>query len=96
MIRGLLIALVAIATTLLFMHPHVHLGGVFAPVSTLPHWAQALSHANPAFYMVNAFQYGILGKSDVPVGVALGVMSASAIALFLAAASLAGASGIRD
>jgi ABC-2 type transport system permease protein len=54
--------------------PLTYLGGVFYSIKLLPEWAQALTHANPIFYMVNAFRYGLLGMSDVPVGVAYALM----------------------
>lgn len=54
--------------------PLTYLGGVFYSVKLLPEWAQALTHANPIFYMVNAFRYGLLGISDVPLGVAYALM----------------------
>ena len=40
----------------------------------LPGWAQTLTHANPIFYMVNAFRYGLLGSSDVPLWVSYALM----------------------
>jgi ABC-2 type transport system permease protein len=54
--------------------PLTYLGGVFYSIKLLPDWAQALTHANPIFYMVNAFRYGLLGMSDVPLGVAYALM----------------------
>ena len=42
----------------------------------LPPWAEALTHANPIFYMVNAFRYGLLGTSDVPLWIAYVLMLA--------------------
>ena len=38
--------------------PLTYLGGVFYSVRLLPGWAEAATHANPIFYMVNAFRYG--------------------------------------
>ena len=54
--------------------PLTYLGGVFYSVKLLPGWAEAMTHANPIFYMVNAFRYGLLGSSDVSLGVAYGLM----------------------
>jgi ABC-2 type transport system permease protein len=54
--------------------PLTYLGGVFYSVKLLPGWAQTLTHANPIFYMVNAFRYGLLGVSDVPLWVAYALM----------------------
>ncbi len=56
--------------------PLTYLGGVFYSVTLLPPWAVAITHANPIFYMVNAFRYGLLGVSDVPVWVAYVLMLA--------------------
>jgi ABC-2 type transport system permease protein len=61
--------------------PLTYLGGVFYSVKLLPGWAEALTHANPIFYMVNAFRYGLLGVSDVPLWVAYGLMLGFAVAL---------------
>lgn len=44
----------------------------------LPDFWQGVSMVNPILYMVNAFRYGILGVSDIPVGGAL-----VAIAIFI-------------
>ena len=54
--------------------PLTYLGGVFYSVTLLPAWADAATRLNPIFYMVNAFRYGLLGTSDVPVGIAFGLM----------------------
>jgi ABC-2 type transport system permease protein len=61
--------------------PLTYLGGVFYSITLLPGWAQAATHANPIFYMVNAFRYGLLGISDVPLWVAYALMLAFATAL---------------
>ena len=64
---------VAIVPTFI-LTPLTYLGGVFYSVKLLPPWAEAATHANPIFYMVNAFRYGLLGTSDVPVWVAYALM----------------------
>ncbi|MDR6841810.1 ABC transporter permease [Pseudoxanthomonas sacheonensis] len=64
---------VAIVPTFI-LTPLTYLGGVFYSVKLLPPWAEAMTHANPIFYMVNAFRYGLLGTSDVPVWVAYALM----------------------
>jgi ABC-2 type transport system permease protein len=51
--------------------PLTYLGGVFYSIHMLPQIWQNLSLANPVLYMVNAFRYGLLGVSDIPIGVAL-------------------------
>jgi ABC-2 type transport system permease protein len=40
-----------------------------------------MTHANPIFYMVNAFRYGLLGVSDVPLWVAYALMLGFVVAL---------------
>lgn len=50
--------------------PLTYLGGVFYSVAMLPPFWQSVSLANPILYMVNAFRYGLLGVSDVNLGVA--------------------------
>jgi ABC-2 type transport system permease protein len=37
---------------------------------------------NPILYMVNAFRYGMLGSSDISIGVAYAIMIGFAAALF--------------
>lgn len=60
---------IAIVPTFI-LTPLTYLGGVFYSISMLPEFWQGLSLANPILYMVNAFRYGILGSSDIPLGVA--------------------------
>ncbi|HEX5960490.1 MAG TPA: ABC transporter permease [Rhodanobacteraceae bacterium] len=61
--------------------PLTYLGGVFYSVNMLGSpWREA-SLANPILYMVNAFRFGILGVSDVPIWIAYVVMLAFVIAL---------------
>ncbi|GAB3738920.1 ABC transporter permease [Silanimonas algicola] len=63
--------------------PLTYLGGVFYSVKLLPAWAEAATHANPIFYMVNAFRYGLLGTgaTDVPLWSAYAVMLGFVVAL---------------
>jgi ABC-2 type transport system permease protein len=71
---------VAIVPTFI-LTPLTYLGGVFYSVKLLPAWAEAATHANPIFYMVNAFRYGLLGTSDVPLWVAYALMIGFVVAL---------------
>ncbi len=64
---------IAIVPTFI-LTPLTYLGGVFYSVTLLPSWAKAITHANPIFYMVNAFRYGLLGTSDVPLWIAYALM----------------------
>ncbi|MBK1724038.1 ABC transporter permease [Thiocystis violacea] len=54
--------------------PLTYLGGVFYSISLLPEVWQRVSLANPLLYMVNAFRYGLLGVSDIPIGIAFGMI----------------------
>ncbi|HHW4680428.1 MAG TPA: ABC transporter permease [Xylella taiwanensis] len=54
--------------------PLTYLGGVFYSAKLLPSWAETATYANPIFYMVNAFRYGLLGHSDVPLWIAYALM----------------------
>jgi len=59
--------------------PLTYLGGVFYSMSLLSEFWQAVSMANPIFYMVNAFRYGVLGVSDINVWASI-----MAISVFIA------------
>ncbi len=59
--------------------PLTYLGGVFYSVSLLPDFWQGVSMLNPILYMVDAFRYGSLGHSDLPI-----LMSLAIIAAFIA------------
>ncbi|KXX66159.1 ABC transporter permease [Marichromatium gracile] len=61
--------------------PLTYLGGVFYSIELLPEFWQGVSMANPVLYMVNAFRYGLLGISDIPLGVAFAMIAAFIIAL---------------
>ena len=50
--------------------PLTYLGGVFYSVAMLPPFWQDVSLVNPILYMVNAFRYGLLGITDVHLGMA--------------------------
>jgi len=62
--------------------PLTYLGGVFYSIKMLPEFWQTLSLANPILYMVNAFRYGILGKSDIGIGAAYGILIIFSTLLF--------------
>jgi ABC-2 type transport system permease protein len=71
---------IAIVPTFI-LTPLTYLGGVFYSVKLLPDWAEAATHLNPIFYMVNAFRYGLLGVSDVPLWLAYALMLGFVIVL---------------
>jgi ABC-2 type transport system permease protein len=54
--------------------PLTYLGGVFYSVDLLGEPWHTISLANPILYMVNAFRFGVLGVSDVPIVTAFVVM----------------------
>ncbi len=60
--------------------PLTYLGGIFYSIEMLPTFWQNVSLANPILYMINAFRYGLVGVSDIPLGTAFGI-----ILLFIAA-----------
>lgn len=63
--------------------PLTYLGGVFYSIGMLPQFWQNVSLANPILYMVNAFRYGVLGVSDIPLPVSYTIILAFIIALFM-------------
>ncbi len=62
--------------------PLTYLGGVFYSLSLLPEFWQGVSKINPIVYMVNAFRYGFLGISDVPIATSFMVLTAFVIVLY--------------
>ena len=62
--------------------PLTYLGGVFYSISLLPQPWQTISLANPILYMVNAFRFGILGKSDIDIGMAYAILTVFIVLLF--------------
>ncbi len=61
--------------------PLTFLSGVFYSIHSLPALWQALSHANPFFYMIDGFRYGFFGVSDVNPAVSLAVVGLSFLVL---------------
>ncbi|WP_243050547.1 ABC transporter permease [Dyella sp. RRB7] len=68
--------------------PLTYLGGVFYSVNMLGEPWRSISMVNPILYMVNAFRFGVLGASDVQIGVAFAVMLAFVIGLSIVALQL--------
>lgn len=64
---------IALVPTFL-LAPLTFLGGIFYSVNHLPTPWREISYANPVLYMVNAFRWGLLGVSDVPLSAAYAVM----------------------
>jgi ABC-2 type transport system permease protein len=62
--------------------PLTYLGGVFFSTSLLsPVW-QNIAEVNPILYMVNAFRYGMLGQSDIPIVHAYAIILIAVAVLF--------------
>jgi len=55
--------------------PATFLAGVFYSIHSLPPFWQAVSHANPFFYMIDGFRYGFFGQSDVPPLISFGIVA---------------------
>lgn len=49
--------------------PLTYLGGIFYSVSMLPEFWQNVSLLNPILYMINTFRFGVLGITDIPLGI---------------------------
>ncbi len=64
--------------------PLTYLGGVFYSVQLLPPFWRDVSMFNPILYMVNAFREGILGVSDIPLGLAYAIIVLFLVLLFTA------------
>ena len=60
--------------------PLALLSGTFYSIESLHAGFQAVSHANPFFYVISGFRYGFLGTTDSPILVgALGLFALNAI-----------------
>lgn len=68
--------------------PLTYLGGVFYSITLLPTFWQQVSVLNPILHMVNAFRYGMLGISDLHVGMALAGLTLLVVVLFTVALHL--------
>ncbi|AOE85906.1 ABC transporter permease [Pseudomonas sp. TCU-HL1] len=68
--------------------PLTYLGGVFYSINLLPPFWQAVSLGNPILHMVNAFRYGILGVSDINIGIAIALMLLTMGVLYIACIQL--------
>jgi ABC-2 type transport system permease protein len=65
----------AAAVTNFVIQPLALLSGTFYSVDKLAPAFQAISHANPFFYVISGFRYGFLGTSDSPILIgALGLL----------------------
>ncbi|QNE31819.1 multidrug ABC transporter permease [Sphingomonas sp. NBWT7] len=71
----------AAAVTNFVIAPLTLLSGTFYSVDRLAPAFQAISHANPFFYIISGFRYGFLGIADSPVFVGSLVILAIDVAL---------------
>jgi len=66
------------------------LSGTFYSIDSLHAGFQAVSHANPFFYVISGFRYGFLGTTDSPIMVgALGLLALNALLAWINYAALA-------
>lgn len=64
--------------------PLTYLGGVFFSIDLLAQPWRDIALFNPLLHMINAFRQALLGVSDVPVGLALGLLVALFVVLLAA------------
>jgi len=62
--------------------PLTYLGGVFYSIKMLPAVWEKVSLLNPILYLVNAFRFGVLGISDIPVAAAVGILVLCTVAAY--------------
>jgi ABC-2 type transport system permease protein len=62
--------------------PLIYFGGIFHSIQMVPAPLRILTRLNPIFYMVSGLRYGMIGISDVPVGVSMALAAAMAVTLF--------------
>jgi ABC-2 type transport system permease protein len=75
---------IAVFTTFVIT-PLVFVGGVFTSAQFLPPFVRQVSLVNPMFYMIDAFRYSFTGRSDVPLGVSLGIVGTLALVAIVTA-----------
>ena len=61
--------------------PLTFLSGVFYSIHSLPPFWQAVSHANPVFYLIDGFRYAFVGHSDTDPWLGLLVAGACFVAI---------------
>jgi len=80
-----------------FVMPLVLLSGTFYLKRDLPDWAARLLDLNPAFYLIDGFRSGLLGRSDSDTAVGLAYLTALCLLLgALAWRVLAGGWRLKD
>ena len=76
------------ALTNYIVTPLSFLSGTFYSIHQLPAFWQAVSHANPFFYMIDGFRYALTGYSDSDPMLGLAVLSATSAVLWIAVQTL--------
>ncbi len=77
--------------------PLTYLGGIFYSIDMLPDFWRQVSLYNPVLYMINAFRYGFLGVSDIPLPTAYTIILTFILCLFAFALMLLNrGTGIRN
>jgi ABC-2 type transport system permease protein len=66
----------AAAVTNFIIAPLALLSGTFYAIDRLSPTVQAISHANPFFYIISGFRYGFLGHSDSNIYLGAGILFA--------------------
>ena len=72
----------AAAVTNFIVAPLSLLSGTFYSIDSLAPAFQAVSHANPFFYVISGFRYGFLGAADSPVLFGAGLLLAINLGLW--------------
>lgn len=67
------------AITNFLVTPLAFLSGTFYSIDALPPFLQALSHANPFFYIIDGVRFGMIGVSDSSPWMGLWVVTATCI-----------------
>lgn len=62
--------------------PLTYLGGVFVSIKLLHPFWQQVSLLNPLLYMINGLRYGVLGVSDVSLGISILISFLGTVAFY--------------
>jgi len=76
------------AATNFVITPLAFLSGTFYSITRLPESLQALSRANPVFYLIDGLRYGFIGVADGSVAIGVAVVAAVTAALWAAGLAL--------
>jgi len=57
------------------MLPLLFLSGAFYPISAMPSWMQILAHINPLTYAVDGSRYFLIGTSNFPIAMDIGILA---------------------